>query len=222
MLTVRPGFPSPSSSTIRGSPGSVGNDSLAGSSRRMPTGVGVAERRIRDRAVDLVDLDGRTRRADRLRRHIRQRGLDRLIGSLLREAERRLVDDLAVDLGEVVEAVADDQRLERDRPRRPPRRSGPSVQRAPRRAARDRWSPGPSLPGSAGWTVRTVRWSLPAVRTSRPGSSRRPSPLHRTRRQRAARRGAGRAVCAPLRSYRELRVRAPPPVARTLRSGIEV
>jgi multidrug efflux pump subunit AcrA (membrane-fusion protein) len=37
-------LPSPSSSTMRGSSGSVGSDSFTGSSRRMPTGVGVAGR----------------------------------------------------------------------------------------------------------------------------------------------------------------------------------
>ncbi len=42
-----PGLPSPSSSTMRGSFGSVGSGSLAGSSSRMPTGVGVAGRTIR-------------------------------------------------------------------------------------------------------------------------------------------------------------------------------
>ena len=77
----------------------------------MPTGVGVGgagsaarRRRCRPRAGG--------RRLDRLGGGVGQRGLDRLVGALLGEAERRLVDDLAVDLGEVVEAVADDQGLE--------------------------------------------------------------------------------------------------------------
>ncbi len=77
-----------------------------------------ADRRRRRRptdpqhAVDDVDLERGRGRLDRLRGGVGQRRADRLVGALLGETERRLVDELAVDLGDVVEPVADDQRLE--------------------------------------------------------------------------------------------------------------
>ena len=58
MVEVTPGLPSPSSSVTRGSFGSVGSGSFAGSARVTPIPVGVSGREMRARPPSTVRVTG--------------------------------------------------------------------------------------------------------------------------------------------------------------------